>query len=114
MQVDVPRIGDVLWVNLGPAAGHEQGGGYSRPVVVLSHEAHNGPSHRIVAVPCTTKAKGFATEIPLASLPKPCVALIDQVTTLDWVARNAEFRGETISEVELDAIRRSLSVFLML
>jgi mRNA interferase MazF len=114
MRTDVPRIGDVLWVRLGPVTGHEQGGEYPRPVVVLSHEAHNGPTHRIVAVPCTTKAKGFATEIPLASLPKPCVALIDQVTTLDWVARKAEFRGETISEVELVAIRRSISAFLML
>jgi mRNA interferase MazF len=114
MKNGVPEIGDILWVSLEPVVGHEQGGKYPRPVIVLTHEAHNGPSHRIIGVPCTTKARGFATEIPIASLSKACVALIDQITTLDWVAREAEFRGESVSQPELDALRRSLKAFLLL
>jgi mRNA interferase MazF len=114
MKNGVPEVGDIVWVNLEPVKGHEQGGRYPRPLVVLTHEIHNGPSHRITGVPCTTKGRGFATEIPLASLPKPCVALIDQITTVDWVAREAEYRGEKASKAELDAIRRSIATFLML
>ncbi|WP_322046172.1 type II toxin-antitoxin system PemK/MazF family toxin [Paraburkholderia sp. J67] len=114
MNRDRPNIGDVLWINLEPVVGHEQGGKYPRPVIVMTPAEHNGPSHRIVGVPCTTKSKGLATEIPIESLPKPCVALIDQLTTLDWFERRAEFRGERISEAELDAVRRSLKVFLNL
>ncbi|MEM5384510.1 type II toxin-antitoxin system PemK/MazF family toxin [Paraburkholderia phymatum] len=114
MKNGVPEIGDVLWIRLEPVVGHEQGGGYPRPVVVLSHEAHNGPTHRVVAVPCTTKARGFSTEIPVSALPKPCVALIDQITTLDWVARRGEYREERVAQGELDAIRRSLKAFLMM
>jgi mRNA interferase MazF len=114
MSNGVPKIGDVLWINLEAVVGHEQGGKYPLPVVVLSHEVHNGPSHRIVGVPCTTKGRGFATEIPLTALPKPCVAMIDQITTLDWFGRRAEFRGERVSQPELDAIRRSLKAFLMM
>lgn len=114
MKNGVPEIGDVMWIRLEPVAGHEQGGRYPRPVIVLSHEAHNGPTHRIVAVPCTTKIRGLATEIPVSALPRPCVALIDQITTLDWVARHGEFREERIAQAELDAIRRSLKAFLMM
>lgn len=114
MNNGVPQIGDILWINLEPVVAHEQGGRYRRPVVVLSDKEHNGPSHRITGVPCTTKVRGFATEIPIDSLPKRCVALIDQVTTLDWVACEAEFRGERVSQPELDALRRSLRVFLQL
>ncbi|MBN3855464.1 toxin [Paraburkholderia sp. Ac-20340] len=114
MNRDIPDIGDVVWINLEPVVGHEQGGKYPRPVIVMTPAAHNGPSHRIVGVPCTTKNRGFATEIPIESLAKPCVALIDQMTTLDWVERKASLRGERISEAELDAVRRSLKVFLNL
>lgn len=114
MKNNVPESGDVLWINLEPVVGHEQGGRYPRPVVVLSHEAHNGPTHRIVGVPCTSKSRGFATEVPLTALPKPCVAMIDQITTLDWVGRRAEFRSEQVSQAELDAIRRSLKAFLLM
>jgi len=114
MKNGVPEIGDVLWIRLDPVVGREQGRGYPRPVVVLSHEVHNGPTHRIVCVPCTSKVHGFATEIPISVLPKPCVALIDQIRTLDWVARRAEYRDEQLMQAELDAIRRSLKAFLMM
>ncbi|CAG9251349.1 type II toxin-antitoxin system PemK/MazF family toxin [Paraburkholderia caribensis] len=114
MKNGVPEIGDVWWMRLEPVVGHEQGGSYARPVVVLSHYEHNGPAQRIVAVPCTSKIRGFSTEIPVSALPKPCVALIDQITTLDWVARRGEFREERIAQPELDAIRRSLKAFLMM
>ena len=33
------RYGDVVWVNLDPSAGHEQG--KRRPVVVVSNDAYN-------------------------------------------------------------------------
>jgi mRNA interferase MazF len=99
-----------LLLRAGPAPGVRG----RHPLVIRAHEIHNGPSHRITGVPCTTKGRGFATEIPLASLPKPCVALIDQITTVDWVAREAEYRGEKASKAELDAIRRSIAAFLML
>ena len=114
MDNGIPQEGNVLWMVLEPTVGHEQGGQYPRPVIVLSHEAHNGPSHRIVGVPCTTKGRGFITEIPIASLPKQCVALIDQITTLDWVGRHAHYRGKNVSPAELVAIKRSLRAFLML
>lgn len=114
MKNGVPEIGDVLWVLLDPVVGREQGGGYPRPVVVLSHEVHNGPTHRIVGVPCTSKARGFATEIPVSVLPKPCVALIDQIRAIDWVERRGEYRDEQVTQAELDAIRRSLKAFLMM
>jgi hypothetical protein len=39
--------------------------------------------------------------------------LIDQITTLDWVAREAEHRGERVTQTVLDAIGRSLKAFLM-
>lgn len=114
MRNGVPEFGDVLWMRLGPTVGREQSGDYPRPVVVLSHEVHNGPTHLIVGVPCTTKARGLSTEVPISTLPKPCVAVIDQITALDWVARRSEYREQRLIQAELDAIRRSLKAFLMM
>lgn len=106
--------GSVLWIDLEPVAGHELGGGYLRPVIVLTHETHNRITGRITGIPCTTKGRGYSTEIPIESLPRPCVAVLDQIVTLDYGSRRSENRGESVSKAELDAVRLGLKSFLLL
>jgi mRNA interferase MazF len=112
MKNGVPETGDIIWACLEPVVGHEQGGKYPRPLIVLTPAVHNGPSHRATVVPCTTKGRGMATEIPIGSLPKPCVALIDQITTVDWVDQKAEFREQRVTKAELQVVRRSVVDFI--
>ena len=101
-QTYVPQCGDVVRINLNPQAGHEQAG--RRPAVVLSPEKYNGKTGLAILCPITNQIKGYPFEVIIpAGLPVAGAILSDQVKSLDWRARNAEFLctlpTETISEV---------------
>ncbi len=86
----VPRRGDIVRIDLNPQAGHEQAG--RRPVVVLSPAAYNEKVGLAVLCPITTQVKGYPFEVRIpAGLPVSGVVLSDQVRTMDWRARRAEF-----------------------
>ena len=44
--------GDIVWADLNPTQGHEQGG--RRPVVVLSHDVFNDRSGTIIGMAITS------------------------------------------------------------
>ncbi len=97
----VPHCGDVVWISLNPQAGHEQAG--RRPAVVLSPQSYNSKVGLAIFCPITSQPKGYPFEVLLpAGLPVAGAILSDQVKSLDWRARRAEFTctlpTETISE----------------
>jgi len=86
----VPERGDVIWLSFDPQAGHEQAG--RRPAVVLSPGSYNGKTHLAVCCPITSSTKGYPFEVPVpAGLPIRGVILSDQLKSLDWHVRQAEF-----------------------
>ncbi len=98
----VPERGDAIWINLQPQAGHEQAG--RRPAVVLSPSAYNGRVGLALLCPITNQRKGYPFEVGIPSgLRVTGVVLADQIKSLDWRARRAEFictlPVETIAEV---------------
>jgi mRNA interferase MazF len=98
----VPRRGDVIWLTFDPQAGHEQAG--RRPAFVLSPEPYNRKSGLFLACPITSKVKGYPFEVALpGGLSVSGVVLADQIKSLDWKARKAEFATasseETIEDV---------------
>jgi mRNA interferase MazF len=85
-----------------PQAGHEQAGW--RPALVVSPLAYNAKVKLALACPITTRAKGYPFEVPLPpGLSISGVVLTDQLKSLDWVARQASYKGTvpsgTIQEV---------------
>ena len=99
----VPRRGDVVWLSFDPQAGHEQAG--RRPAFVLSPEAYNRKTGLFLACPVTAKIKGYPFEVPLpAGLSVNGVILSDQVKSLDWKVRRAEFATETSDAVKKDVL----------
>jgi len=98
----VPQRGDVIWITLNPKAGHEQSG--RRPALVLSPLAYNGRVGLAILCPFTNQIKGYPFEVLVpAGLSITGAVLADQVKSLDWRARGAEFicslpRG-TVAEV---------------
>jgi len=86
----VPERGDAIWINFHPQAGHEQAG--RRPAVVLSPAAYNGRVGLVLLCPITNQRKGYPFEvrIPLR-LRVQGVVLADQIKSLDWQVRQAEF-----------------------
>ena len=98
----IPDRGDVVWIALNPQAGHEQAG--RRPAVVVSPRSYNGKVGLGLFCPITGRAKGYPFEVALPSdLSVKGVVLADQVKSLDWRARRAEFAArlprETCAEV---------------
>lgn len=97
----VPRRGDLVWLSFDPQAGHEQAG--RRPVFVLSPESYNRKTGVFIACPVTSKVKGYPFEVPLPEgAVESGVILADQIKSLDWKARRAEFASSTSESVVND------------
>jgi mRNA interferase MazF len=86
----VPQRGDIVWISLSPQAGHEQAG--RRPAVVVSPRSYNSKVGLGLFCPVTSHAKGYPFEVSIPSgLSVAGVVLADQVESLDWRVRQAEF-----------------------
>ncbi len=76
--------GEVVWADLDPVLGHEQGG--RRPVVVISQDVFNARSGTVIALAITSQPQraGFPLVLQLRSvkLPKPSWVKIGQIRTL--------------------------------
>lgn len=105
----VPRRGDLVWLSFDPQAGHEQSG--RRPAFVLSPEAYNRKTGLFLACPVTSKVKGYPFEVVLPDgLEVSGVILADQIKSLDWKVRKAEFAGATRDDVVGDVLALALSL----
>jgi mRNA interferase MazF len=86
----IPDNGDFVWVTFNPQAGHEQAG--RRPALVLSPAAYNGKVGLAILCPITSQIKGYPFEVLIpAGLKISGAILSDQVKSIDWKARQAEF-----------------------
>lgn len=86
----IPDSGDIVWITFNPQAGHEQAG--RRPALVLSPAAYNGKVGLVVLCPITSQVKGYPFEVVIPDgLGISGAILSDQVKSLDWRARKAEF-----------------------
>jgi len=86
----VPDRGHAVWLTLHPQAGHEQAG--RRPVLVLSPAAYNRRVGLALLCPVTSQVKGYPFEVRLPDdLPLRGVVLSDQIKSLDWRVRRAEW-----------------------
>ncbi|NPB05584.1 MAG: endoribonuclease MazF [Aquificae bacterium] len=94
----IPERGDLVWLNFSPQSGHEQAG--RRPVLCLSPKEYNAKTGLGIFCPVTSKAKGYPFEVKLPEgLKVSGVILADQIRSLDWKARNAEFIEKAPKEV---------------
>ena len=86
----IPQKGDIVWLNFDPGAGHEQKG--KRPALILSPKIYNQKTSLCIALPITSKIKGYPFEVNLpADLKISGTILSDQVKSLDFIVRRATF-----------------------
>jgi len=110
MKNGIPEAGDVVRLHVGPSKGNEQDG--YRAVLVISSEVVNEITGRFTGLPITSTVRGWETEIPLDSLKRPGVAAVDQIRSWSFIAREINFKGETVTEEELDAAKYAIRSFL--
>lgn len=107
----IPEAGDIVWLNFTPQTGHEQAG--RRSAVVLSPCAYNSKTDLLVCVPVTNQIKGYPFEVVLSGTEVSGAALADQVKSLDWRSRQAQFKSK-ISDVEMRGIKAKIAALLSL
>lgn len=106
----VPRLADVVWVSLDPQAGHEQGG--RRPCLVVSPTRYNARTGLAIVCQITSRVKGYPLEVDIPpGLPVTGVVLADQLKSLDWRARQAEF-FTTLPDEVLTQVAAKLAALL--
>lgn len=105
-----PQRGDIVWLSFSPQAGHEQAG--RRPGLVLSPAKYNGKVGLMLACPITSRVKGYPFEVEVpAGVGISGVILSDQLRSLDWRERRAEYVGK-VDVGTLDNVRAKLDAVL--
>ena len=89
MVIYVPDRGDIVWLQFNPQSGHEQSG--KRPALTLSPKAYNQKVGLAIFCPITNQEKGYPFEVKVGGSKISGVILADQVKSLDWRKREAEF-----------------------
>jgi mRNA interferase MazF len=108
----IPEAGDIIWLYIGPGKGNEQDG--FRPFLVITDADTNDLTGRVVGLPITSSIRGWETEIPITSLPKPGVALVDQIKSLAYRQREFKFLDEQATQEELASAKFAIKAFLQL
>ena len=105
-----PDRGDVVWLNLSPKVGHEQSG--RRPAVVISPKSYNNKVGLGLFCPIKSQIKGYPFEVVVAAgVSISGVVLSDQIKSLDWRIRDAQFICR-LSESTMSEVLKKLSTLL--
>lgn len=101
----VPERGDIVWLTFTPQAGHEQAGRF--PALVVSPQAYNDRTGLALLCPITLKAKGYPFEVVLPAKGRITgVVLSDQIKSMDWRARRAQFADQAPRRVLGEVLER--------
>ena len=109
MQSYIPDRGDIVWLDFMPQTGHEQHG--RRPAVVLSPQVYNRKTGLALFCPITTRQKGYPFEVVIETGKIKGIVLSDQIKSLDWQQRGAEFIIKATEE-EMNEIIKKFSVLV--
>lgn len=104
----IPHRGDIIWMEFSPQTGHEIE--KRRPALVLSNYGFNWKTNFAFVVPITkTRRDHFIFSVQLPT--NPCAEgflLLDQIKSLDYVARKAEFACRITDEDFLREITKKI------
>lgn len=94
----LPDVGDLVWVDFNPQAGHEQAD--HRPAMVLSARIYHEKTALAVVCPITTNTKPYPFKVLLPDdLPISGGVLADQVKSIDRNARQLRIAGRAPREI---------------
>lgn len=102
----VPDAGEIVWLQFTSQIGHEQFG--HRPALVLNPARYNRIG-LMLCCPMTTRIKGYPFEVLVEGTPDS-VVLADQVKSLDWRARKAQYKGMVSASVLGEVRAKSISL----
>lgn len=99
----VPNKGDLIWLDFSPQAGHEQRG--RRPALVVSNRKFNRVTGMCVACPITNTYRRHPFRLALpATANLTGYLMVDQIKSLDFKARNAQYQSHLERLVLVDVL----------
>lgn len=84
-----PSARDIVWLEFDPQKGRETQ--KNRPALIISPKEYNAKVGLSLCIPITSKIKGYPFEVLLQDSKISGAILCDQIRSLDWRSRNAEF-----------------------
>jgi mRNA interferase MazF len=100
-----PDRGDFAYLDFSPHAGTEQAG--RRPALILSPRDYNVGTGLLFACPISNQVKGSPFEVTIPRGARVTgVVLANQLRSLDWLVRNAEFQSKAPEDLVLEVLAR--------
>lgn len=104
-----PDAGDIVLLDFDPQVGREQA--KRRPALVLTDIRYNRASGLAVVCPLTSKRKPYPFALPADVRGVEGAILVDQLKSLDWASRRAEFYAKATPAM-LTQVRQYIGVLL--
>lgn len=99
----VPQKGDFIALSFDPQSGHEQKG--RRPALVISNYLFNRHTGLAIVCPVTNTNRNIPFHLPVpASASLTGFVMVDQVKSIDFVARKARFIEKAPDELLEDSL----------
>ncbi len=109
--MNFPKRGEIYWVNLDPTVGSEIN--KKRPAIIISNDAGNEFSRRVIIAPITSKAsKIFPFDVAIQVGSKKGKILLDQVRSIDKIRLGKKI--ESCDSEILDQINEVLKIVFSL
>jgi mRNA interferase MazF len=108
----IPNQMDIIFLDFDPQSGHEQK--RRRPALVLSNNSFNKYTKLAIVCPITSNLKEFPLHVVLGDKQKiKGVVMCEQIKSIDFIARNAEFKEkmdkESFNEI-IDIIKSCIDI----
>lgn len=105
----IPMQGDIIKINLNPKQGHEQQG--YRPYICLSNKIISDMANIAVFAPISNTKRQYPLYIKLKGTKTTGAALLDQVVTIDYNARNFNFVESAPADMVKELLEKVVLVF---
>jgi mRNA interferase MazF len=107
----VPDTGDIVFLDIDPQVGREQA--KRRPALVLTDFRYNRASGLAVVCPLASKVTSYPFTMPITVGGIDGAVLVDQVKSLDWTGRRAEFHSKAPAFL-VSRVRQYIAVLLQI
>jgi mRNA interferase MazF len=99
----IPQKGDFIALSFDPQSGHEQAG--RRPALVVSNYLFNKYTGLAIVCPITNTDRNIPFHLPVpASSSLTGFVMVDQVKSVDYIARKAKFIEKAADELVRDVL----------
>ncbi len=105
----LPDMGDLAWIDFDLQVGREHA--KNRPALILTASNFNAATGLLVVCPVTRTDRPWRTRVPLLGTTTTGFIMIEQLKSIDWLARGAALI-ERVPQSLLDDVKSRIATML--